>query len=250
MVHDPATGLNAVGGVPAPSGLAEGTSVKVGAVYAMDGFTGGIIWRYQTPSFSTTSVGSPNSFTAQITGDAHSATTAGAQPFQVGPTAHDTTGAVSDSAPTPPLAGADSFTPGTFTTYAPVGNLNAGPASKLKYAIYAKTATVNAGNTVTYPGDWRIFPTGSNADDANILASGTFTATATFDLTVDPTGRFANVVGTFSADAATSPTFAAGFPAQFNGTFASRPPGAPVIRSAPRAVLGKAMQSRMLLRPA
>ena len=54
----------------------------------MDGFTGGIIWRYQTPSFGANSVRQHqrNSFTANISGTAHSATTTGPQPFQVGPT--------------------------------------------------------------------------------------------------------------------------------------------------------------------
>ena len=191
----------------------------------MDGFTGGIIWRYQMPSFGAGSVANNtnvNSFTANICGTANSATTSGPQPFQVGPTAHDGGGNRGDSAPTPPLAGSNTFPAGTFNTYTPSGSLPAAPTEGTSSPCTPRPPRPAPTTPSSTPATGASSPPGPTPTTRTSVASGTFTVTATFDLVTDPTGHFANVSGTFSANAATSPTFAAGFPAAFNGTFDAR----------------------------
>ena len=218
-------GNRTVGGVPAPAGLALGTSIRVGAVYAVDGFTGGVIWRYQTPAFYPASAANPNSFSTNVSGVGHTATNTGAQPFQVGPDAHDATGAITDTATNPALAGSGGFAPGTFSGYTRQGVLPASPTNGFQFALYAKTDVAGPNNTANFTGTFRIFPkslpTNKAADDVNIVAHGSFTITATYDLVNHPAGDFANVNGTFSPDANSSYPFNPGLPARFIGTFDS-----------------------------
>ncbi|MBV9850323.1 MAG: hypothetical protein JO250_11660, partial [Armatimonadetes bacterium] len=204
-----ANGVLRAGGVaiPTTANIPVGSAVQVGAIYAMDGFTGGIIWRYQTPSFSATSkIGTVSTFTAGLSGAVQPATVNGAQPFQIGPVANSGTPLQEGSTA---LAG----TPGTLNVTA--GNLTL-PANPLHFSLYATGATQSVGNAVTYTGTFRIYQ-GTSADDGQILQHGTFTLT-TPDYTISP----ATVTGLFTADPVSPTNPAAAFysasPAQFTGT--------------------------------
>ena len=138
--------VRTAGGVPTT--LPVGSQVQVGALYCMDGFTGQVIWRYQVPSFNLSSTGTLNTFNANITGTVHSATLAGVQPFQVGPTAYTTKGGTTVSEGSPTRAQHRQHSYGTFTSYSATGNLPvigaAMDLNKYGFTIYATSAVVNA----------------------------------------------------------------------------------------------------------
>ncbi len=192
---------NEAGGVAVPAGIPLGTPIQVGAVYAMDGFTGGIIWRYQVPSFRATSVSTvPSVFAATTTGTAHSDTGNGPQPFQIGPTINGV-GSTTDTA-------INNGAPGTLTVTS-VGNQGGLPTTTEKFTLYAAQDTPLNATQVRYTGTYALYqPGATTATDS----TGTFSATATFT-----SATAANVTGTFTAVSGAT----AYSPATFSGTFTS-----------------------------
>jgi hypothetical protein len=176
------------GGVAVPTGIPVGENVQVGAIYAMDGFTGGIIWRYQVPSFRATSqAATANPFTSNTSGTVSPTQAANApQQFQIGPTVGNV-GAV----------GQTGLTPGTLNITS-TNNLGGLPSQNLQYTMYATAGTPynDGSNSVLYSGVYAIYPPATGGPTPVIASQGYFTVTATF---TSATSSTATVTGTFTA---------------------------------------------------
>lgn len=220
VIQNP-NGQLTVGGVPISNGtntagLAVGTPVTVSAIYAMNGFTGDIIWRYQPPAFTFTSSASSanaNYIGGTVNGQIGSANGNGPQPFEIG--TPPTNGGVKGVTPPTPF--------GVFLIKSGTGGLGTNP--NLQFSLQATTASNNGDGTVTYTGDFQIYNTvGATGNSANSpLSSGTFSVLANFN-TPPPNGLpglSAIVTGTLTP---TTGVTAYG-PLSFNGEYTSTGPG-------------------------
>ncbi len=200
------TGGNPVDAVGNPTTIP--VNQTVGAIYCVDGLTGQTVWRFQTPNASAAPL--TGYIATGLAGVVHSATGAGPQAFQIGPTAYTTKGGtipVQDEG-NPALDGP----PGTFGTYTAYSSnapqISGNDLSRYGYSLYAQTPTRNADGTYTYTGKFRIYAPGygytadgptTQSPGLQILEHGSFTLTATFAAN----GYDASLAGTFTADPGT-----------------------------------------------